>query len=338
MKLKIHKHTVRILLVSVGVLVLGISLFSLLSWWETHRSVAASESSRFQNNETEVIYFKGMPYSLRRDLETVLLIGVDKYVADTDAESYNNTEQADFLMLLIVDHQNKTYSALQLNRDTMTEITMLGVRGEKAGSFTGQLALAHTYGDGGKDSCRNTVEAVSNLLYGIGIDHYVALTMDAVPIINDLSGGVQIEMLEDFSSIDPAMSKGNVVTLQGNQALIYVQTRKGLDDSTNLSRMVRQQQYLNALSVKIQDCVERDEDFMFSAATQISPYMESDYTIEQLSSLFEATETYQKLGIDTIEGEAVQGEKYIEYYADENDLRSFVIDHFYEPYVETEPS
>ena len=338
MKLKIHKYTVRILLVSVGVLVLGISLFSLLSWWETHRSVAASESSRFQNNETEVIYFKGMPYSLRRDLETVLLIGVDKYVADTDAESYNNTEQADFLMLLIVDHQNKTYSALQLNRDTMTEITMLGVRGEKAGSFTGQLALAHTYGDGGKDSCRNTVEAVSNLLYGIGIDHYVALTMDAVPIINDLSGGVQIEMLEDFSSIDPAMNKGNVVTLQGNQALIYVQTRKGLDDSTNLSRMVRQQQYLNALSVKIQDCVERDEDFMFSAATQISPYMESDYTIEQLSSLFETTETYQKLGIDTIEGKAVQGEKYIEYYADENDLRSFVIDHFYEPYAETEPS
>lgn len=338
MKLRINKRAIQIALIVIGIVILGSSLFYLLARWEASRASITGNSDQYPDYGKQVLSYKGEYYALREDLETVLLLGVDKYVTDTGAESYNNTQQADFLMLIIFDRTNKSYTALQLNRDTMTEITMLGVRGEKAGVFTGQLALAHTYGSGGKDSCRNTVDAVSNLLYGIDIDHYVALTMDAVPIINDLSGGVQIEMLEDFSSIDPAMNKGNVVTLQGNQALIYVQTRKGLDDSTNLSRMVRQQQYLNALSVKIQDCVERDEDFMFSAATQISPYMESDYTIEQLSSLFETTETYQKLGIDTIEGEAVQGEKYIEYYADENDLRSFVIDHFYEPYAETEPS
>ena len=338
MKLRINRRAIQIALIVIGIVILGSLLFFLLSRWEANCVSATVNSDPYPDYEKQVLSYKGEYYALREDLETVLLLGVDKYVTDTGAESYNNTQQADFLMLIIFDRTNKSYTALQLNRDTMTEITMLGVRGEKAGVFTGQLALAHTYGSGGKDSCRNIVDAVSNLLYGIDIDHYVALTMDAVPIINDLSGGVQIEMLEDFSSIDPAMSKGNVVTLQGNQALIYVQTRKGLDDSTNLSRMVRQQQYLNALSVKIQDCVERDEDFMFSAATQISPYMESDYTIEQLSSLFETTETYQKLGIDTIEGEAVQGEKYIEYYADENDLRSFVIDHFYEPYAETEPS
>jgi anionic cell wall polymer biosynthesis LytR-Cps2A-Psr (LCP) family protein len=131
----------------------------------------------------QVLSYKGENYALREDLETVLLLGVDKYVTETGVESYNNTQQADFLMLIIFDRTNKSYTALQLNRDTMTEITMLGVRGEQAGVFTGQLALAHTYGSGGKDSCRNTVDAVSNLLYGIDIDHYVAVTMDAVPII-----------------------------------------------------------------------------------------------------------------------------------------------------------
>ena len=44
--------------------------------------------------------------------------------------------------------------------------------------MTGQLALAHTYGSGEEDSCENTVLAVENLLYGVGIDHYVSLTMD----------------------------------------------------------------------------------------------------------------------------------------------------------------
>ena len=40
--------------------------------------------------------------------------------------------------------QAGTAQILQLNRDTMTEITRLGVFGDEAGTFTGQLALAHT--------------------------------------------------------------------------------------------------------------------------------------------------------------------------------------------------
>ena len=48
---------------------------------------------------------------------------------------------------------------IQLNRDTMTEIQILGVNGEPAVTMTGQLALAHTYGSGEEDSCENTVLA-----------------------------------------------------------------------------------------------------------------------------------------------------------------------------------
>ena len=93
-------------------------------------------------------------------------------------EGYVNNQQADFLLLLVMDKQHETCTPIQLNRDTMTQIQILGVTGEPAGTFTGQLALAHTYGSGEEDSCENTVLAVENLLYGMEIDHYVSLTMD----------------------------------------------------------------------------------------------------------------------------------------------------------------
>lgn len=334
MKLRINRRVIQIALIVIGIVILGSSLFFLLSRWEANRDSVTGDLVQYPDYGRQVLSYKGENYALREDLETVLLLGVDKYVTDAGAESYNNTQQADFLMLIIFDRTNKSYAAVQLNRDTMTEITMLGVRGEQAGVFTGQLALAHTYGSGGKDSCRNTVDAVSNFLYGIPIDHYVALTMDVVPIINDLSGGVQVEMLADFTAFDSEMSKGAIVTLHGKQALTYVRTRKGLEDSTNMSRMLRQQQYLGALRLNVQECMDEDDTFILNVVSETSKYIESDCTAEQLASMFDNASSYQNNGIATIDGEAIQGEQYMEFYVDDTALKEFVISNFYEAYTE----
>ncbi len=338
MILRSNKRMLQSALILVGIGILGTLLFSFLSRWEANRSIVDEESDPYADYGRPVVFYNGASYALRENLETILLIGVDKYEADIGQESYNSTQQADSLWLVVFDHTDRTYTVLQLNRDTMTNIPMLGVRGEQAGSFTGQLALAHTYGSGGRDSCRNTVEAVSGLLYGIGIDHYASFTMDAVTLINDLSGGVQLTMQDDFSSFDPAMKKGAVVTLKGEQALTYVRTRKELEDSTNLSRMERQRQYLNALQLNVLACIKRDNTFVLNLITKISKYMVSDCTIDQMSKLFNETEAYQSSGIITPEGKAVQGEKYIEFYVDEEALKSLVISSFYEPYTEESPS
>ncbi len=337
MRLMIRKHTLKIVLACICIAAFGTALFFFLSWWE-NRDAGNTNGGEYPDYSQEVLYYQGQAYALKEGLETVLLLGVDKYESQTDTSSYNNSQQSDFLMLLILDTQTETYTALHLNRDTMTEITKLGVRGEKAGTFTGQLALAHTYGSGGKDSCRNVVDAVSGLLYGVEIDHYISVTMDAVPVVNDLVGGVEVEILDDFSSVDASLVKGTTVTLQGTQALAYVRTRKGLDDSSNLSRMKRQRQYLNALTLKMQTCMEEDSSFSLTLATKISSYMVSDYTVNQLSKLFDQTMTYEDMGITTLEGEAEQGEEFIEYYVNDDALRDFVISAFYEPYEEASQS
>ena len=135
----------------------------LLYRWE-NRPTAQTEDDPYAGEDESLTYYNGGWYA-RRDVETVLVMGVDKYADDAAAEDgYTNQEQADFLLLLVVDRTAGVCRVLPLNRDTMTEITALGLAGEQVGTFNGQLALSHTYGSGGLDSARNTGRAVSSLL------------------------------------------------------------------------------------------------------------------------------------------------------------------------------
>ena len=264
----------------------------------------------------------------------MLLLGVDKFEGETP-EGYVNNQQADFLLLLVMDEANETCTPIQLNRDTMTQIQILGVTGEPAGTFTGQLALAHTYGSGEEDSCENTVLAVSNLLYGMEIDHYVSLTMDGVALLNDLVGGVTVEVLDDFSGIDESLVQGETVTLQGQQALTYVRSRGGMEDSSNLHRMERQRQYLSALQQQLKQASQQDSGFTLDALLQLNEYMVSDCTVNQLSDLGDSLAAYQVSDILTTPGDAQEGEEFMEFTVDEAALQQLVMDVFYEPVEES---
>lgn len=280
--------------------------------------------------DREITYFDGRAYAQKEGLETVLLMGVDKFAGGTP-EGYLNNQQADFLLLLVMDEENETCTPIQLNRDTMTEIQILGVNGEPAGTMTGQLALAHTYGGGEEDSCENTVLAVENLLYGVEVDHYVSMTMDGVALLNDLVGGVTLEVLDDFSGIDGTLVQGETVTLKGQQALTYVRSRGGMEDSTNLHRMERQRQYLAALQGQLSSKAQSDEGFTLEALLQLNEYMVSDCTVNQLSDLGDSLAAYQVNDILTTQGEAQVGEEFMEFTVDETALQQLVLDVFYEP-------
>lgn len=322
------------ILAAVLVLLAGMLL---LQRWENTQDAPVSSSGEASSVEAgapvdgrEITYYNGTAYAKKEDLETVLLLGVDKFEGETP-EGYLNNQQADFLLLLVMDKQHETCTPIQLNRDTMTQIQILGVTGEPAGTFTGQLALAHTYGSGEEDSCENTVLAVENLLYGVEVDHYVSMTMDGVALLNDLVGGVTLEVLDDFSGIDGTLVQGETVTLKGQQALTYVRSRGGMEDSTNLHRMERQRQYLAALQGQLSSKAQSDEGFTLEALLQLNEYMVSDCTVNQLSDLGDSLAAYQVNDILTTQGEAQVGEEFMEFTVDETALQQLVLDVFYEP-------
>ena len=279
-----------------------------------------------------VVMYNGVEYKKKNNTETLLVMGLDKYEsASTDDESYTNDRQSDFLMLFVIDNDAKTCTAVHINRDTMADINVLGLAGETVNTVNKQIALAHTYGNGGRISCQNTVNSVSDLFGNLKVNHYISVTMDTVPEINDLVGGVQVTVLDDFSGIDDTLVKGEEVTLMGDHALTYVRTRYQLDDSSNKNRMERQRQYINALVDKTRECAANDDTFILNTLTTVSDNLVSDCTITQLDTLFDKLSTYEFMPVYTIDGEYVTGEKHMEFYADEDSIKKTVMELIYEP-------
>ncbi len=298
-----------------------------LKMWEKGRG-------RFPENndlENSTVMHNGAEYTLNDSVETFLVIGLDKFEGTSVSDSYNNDQQADFLMLFVFDNNAQKCTAVHINRDTMAQVNILGVAGNKIDTVTKQIALAHTYGNGRDVSCRNTADAVSMLLMDMKVDHYISLTMDSVAVLNDLVGGVEVTVLDDFSGIDDALVQGQTITLQGEHALHYVRSRYGLEDSSNRTRMERQQQYINALFDKFQQCMERDDEFVVDASLKMADYIISDRSITQLQAIANKFNEYDFVGISNVAGESKLGEQFMEFYPDENSIKETVIELFYEP-------
>ncbi len=303
------------------------SLLFLVKIWENKQNKFPAQEPGVVSTD---IKYKGDNYKLNDNIQTILVLGLDKFETE-DTESYNNNKQADFLMLFVVDHDNESITALHINRDTMAQMNILGVAGDKVGAVEKQIALAHTYGNGREVSCRNVANAVSSLLMNIEIDHYVSVTMDAVSVYNDFVGGVEVTVLDDFSGIDDTLIKGETVNLLGEHALNYVRTRYGLEDSTNERRMVRQRQYLEALYQKSLECMNSDENFVVNAGMKLADYIVSDYTGTRLQEIAKQLSGYQFVEIRELEGKNIRGDKHIEFYPDEDSIEETVISLFYTP-------
>ena len=278
--------------------------------------------------EDDILEYEDKEYVLKDNIETFLVLGLDKFDGATSADSHESGVQNDFLMLFVLDNEAKQCEALHINRDTMTNINRLGIDGTKIDSFTKQIALAYNYAADGNDKvrCGNAKDSVEMLLQGIDIDHYLSLTMDAVPAMNDLVGGVELTVLDDFTGIDDTLIKGEKVTLMGEQALRYVRTRYGLDDSTNSTRMKRQQQYINALYEKTISRIESDEEFVAELVKTMDDYIVYDSSDHKMKKLAEKFDDYEFLGIRKLEGETKMGEEFIEFYPDEDSIWETVIE------------
>ena len=311
----------------IGVSMVLLSVFLILTGfaiWE-HSRLPDPPSDK----DPSVLEYQGKEYVLKDGVETFLVLGLDKFQDAPSSDSYNNDNQADFLMLFVIDNNEKKISVLQINRDTMVDVNVLGLNGNKVSTVTEQIALAHTYGNGKDVSCRNTADSVSSLLLGMKVQHYISLKMDAVSAFNDLVGGVTLEVMDDFPN-DPALKKGQTVTLTGAQALAYVRARQGMEDNSNIARMVRQRQYVQALYHQVTHCVENDEEFIVNASLQMKDYLVSDRSVTQMQQLADKFSTYEFVEIETLRGESRVGERFIEFYADADHVQEIVVQLFYE--------
>ena len=309
---------------------LGGGAYALQRWDDSQNAVSVADTGPGNDHreaaQLKELTYKGKTYRQRPELETYLFMGIDTMGAAVGVNSYAGGGQADVQIVAVLDNEARTWQALQLNRDSIVRVPVLGVGGDIVAYEDEQLALAHYYGNGREQSCENTVLAVSMLLGDQPIDGYMAVNMDAVGILTDLVGGVTLTVTSDFSAIDPSLMQGETITLTGEQALTYVRSRANIDDETNLARMNRQRQYMTALEEKL---MQKDANFVVEAYDALADYMVTDIASGTTAEIGERMQDYTQLEVLTIDGENVVEGEHWAYHLDEDSLQETILQLFY---------
>ncbi len=263
-------------------------------------------------------------YDYFHDFESYLFIGTDAS-GSGESEEYRGG-MADFLLLLVLDKTENKYGFLQLNRDTMTKVTLLQRDGTGMASADIQLCTAHWYGGTKEQSCANTVEAVSELLGGIPIDGYYSLNMDQISTLNHAVGGVTVKLEEDFTKQDPEMKKGKKIHLSDSQAFLYVHDRYGVGDETNASRMLRQRQYMKEFSVAAREKMREQSDFAVDLYRQLQESAVTDVKLGRASRIAKAVAEGSSMGTKEFEGTLKEGQalgdgiNHVEFYPEKESV------------------
>lgn len=300
---------------------------------ETEARLAEAPFQLSKDSGDGTIEYKGNVYERDPSVKAILCIGVDSSGA-MEKKVTGDGGQADGLFLVAHDVARDRVRVLMIPRDAMTPITLTDLSGNILGKAEHHITLAYGYGDGRELSCEWTAEAVSELLYGLRIDGYLAMNVSMIPTLNDMVGGVTVQVeVDGMERRDPELVKGATVTLEGKQAEIFVRYRDIDIDNSAITRMSQQEQYMRGYLAAAQKAAAKDDGLIARLMDAIETDMITNMPKDQ----------YMAIGLDivnggqaltgedilTIPGEAVTTERFDEFRHDPEGTLQMALDLFY---------
>ena len=320
-----------LILLIIGILILAaILIFLNVRENEQYRETRGRMSEGFGTLKT--IEWKGTTYREKPAVTTLLVAGVDKdgTITETETSNYRNGGQADFLMLLAIDHTDKKIYRLQIDRDTMTEVAVLGVFGNEAGTRVLQICLAHSFGATPEANAKYTVRAVQNLLGGLEIDGYYMVDYSSVPVINDALGGVPVHLDYDMTSVHPEWTRGSTVTLHGKEAEQFVRERMTVGEGTNEERMDRQNEFMTSAISLLNQKMKENLSFGEELLSTIEKAAVTNFTRKRLLEELNKAYNYEIQPIDHPAGQHIYGEGgFMEFHMEPDAAVTWVLEHLY---------
>ena len=194
-----HKNSILVLLGVLCLILVGAVVYTAFI---RQPDAVETDSEASEGSGGRYITYKGKEYRRDQNVQALLLMGVDRESTAQVGEQTGDAGQADSLNLLILNKKEQTAKILQISRDSAVDIDVYDENGSKVMTAEGQLCLQYAFGDGGGRSCRLTVEKTEELLGGIDIDSYLALTLDGIKVAVDAAGGIPITVPEDEEAVD----------------------------------------------------------------------------------------------------------------------------------------
>ncbi|MCY7834219.1 LCP family protein [Bacillus spizizenii] len=196
----------------------------------------ASKQAHIDLNDNGQSVKRIKEFDPKKDSFTVLLLGIDS--RDSKGETVDDA-RSDANVLVTFNRKNKTATMLSIPRDSYVNIPGYGYD---------KFTHAHAYG-----GVKLSAKTIENLL-DIPVDYVIESNFDAfkdvVDELNGVSVNIQSEKIVNQIKKDTkgkVLLKTGVQTLNGEEALAYVRTRKA---DTDFQRGQRQMEVLNAIIKK----------------------------------------------------------------------------------------
>lgn len=277
----------------------------------------------------------------------LLFLGVDKSGSLGKESDFENWEsgQTDAIFVVSLNPTKKRVDIVGIPRNSMVTVDIYDDEDHKIDTVYDQICLQYAFAGGGMEGLDRVKRSASELLYGLPIHGAFAVGYDAVSVINDMVGGVDVEVLEDLTKKNRAFVLGKEIHLDGKLALSYVRERNFGQLGSPTLRLKRQKQYVTALIGKTRGAVKANPALLKEMYTAVTKYMNTDVTLEEVVYLATQAVDYEfpQDAFHLLEGEdrAVEIPKeqltggadaepfYDDYYLDEEQVKQVMMDVFY---------
>lgn len=249
-------------------------------------SAAAGEDPQQKQTAAEKITVDGKTYAKDPNTISILMLGVDW---DGTEIKDATGKRSDMIMLCTVDMDTNKISFDSFPRDTRATIHDVDRKTGEILDKTYLTKLNHAYALGARASdeaaSENTMLAMKDLIscgnqLNIPVDYYVSIDLEHLSDLAGALGGVEVTLDQDYPDIG---SKGDTITLEGEDVRLYLQNRKQMDDG-EMSRQRHEQDFMMALAKKIKDLGA------VNAATKLFPQLagkviETNLNIDQIVAM-----------------------------------------------------
>lgn len=324
-----------LLLILVGITVaLCLTVFGL--WLHGRSQLTKNTAAPEMGGSSEkdyIIEHNGKYYQYNKDMCNILLMGIDADEKPTDGDM--EAHQADVLVLAALNLSDGKMTLLSVPRDTMCDIQVLNDDGSSAGVANAQVALSYAYGTTLSQCSSMCRDAVSSIFHGLPIQGTAAFYMGGVSELNDAVGGVTVTILDDypFSSIPGYgdMVAGEEMTLNGDQAQMYIRCRLEEQVDSNALRMQRQKQYLLSMIMQAKQMIKEQPTKALNLYNVVGDYIVTDLDLGRISYLATAAAGMDFSGdITTLKGDLALGAgNHAELTLDQEALYDLMLDVFY---------
>lgn len=289
----------------------------------------ASSTEYTESGREDIVEYGGKKYRYNDHLSNYLFMGIDTREPIEEDQARAENGRADAIFFVSYDRVEKTVKCIAIPRDTMTNIHTYSVDGEDLGLTENHITMQYLYGDGKDESCRLMKETVSNLLYGVPIQGYCSVNMDAISAAVKVLGGVKLIVPDNtLEAVNPKFKEGTEVTITENDAEQFVRYRDTTQSQSAIARMNRQKVFMEAFVEKAKTKSVDDAGLVVDMYESLKPYMVTNMGTDLFAKLLEATYDSDDK-IQDIPGEKVDGIQFDEYHVNETQLREFILQNFY---------